>query len=82
MADASRCFDKIVTPAIFHSFNAIPADYRQAWWDGFLASIVGAMAATMGEKQTEDSCADLYTRAKDFAADRAKLSPADIPSGG
>jgi hypothetical protein len=80
MAAASRCFDESATPAIFPSFNSVPADFRQAWWDGFLSSLVGAMAATIGEKQAQDSCTDLYARAKDFAADQAKLPPADIPT--
>lgn len=82
MAQASHVFDSVITPLIAPGFMALPPDMRQAWWDGFLASIVGAMAATIGEKQTEVSCEDLYTRAKDFTADRAKLSPTDIPGGG
>lgn len=80
MAQASRCFDTVVTPAILPAFNSIPHECRQAWWDGFLSSLVGAMAATMGEKQTIESCTDLFTRAKDFAADQAKLSPTDVPT--
>jgi len=82
MAQANHLFDKVLTPLIAPGFMALPVDMRQAWWDGFLSSIVGAMAATLGEKKAQECCADLYTRAKDFAADLAKLPPADIPPGG
>jgi hypothetical protein len=80
MAHASHLFDTVLTPLIIPGFNALPHALRQAWWDGFLSSVVGAMAASIGEKQCEEACEDLYTRAKDFAADQAKLSPTDIPT--
>jgi hypothetical protein len=84
MNAASQVFDTAVTPAIVPYFRSVPTDLRQAWWDGFLSSLVGAMAATIGEKATQEACEDLYTRAKDFAADqkRAKQDKpaADIPT--
>jgi hypothetical protein len=80
MALASQLFDTVLTPLIIPGFNALPPTLRQAWWDGFLSSIVGAMTASIGDKATQDSCDDLYERAKDFARDLAKLPTADIPT--
>lgn len=81
MDKASGAFDKLVTPVILSSFQSTPPHLRQAWWDGILASMVGAMGATIGEKATQECCEDLYARAKDFATDRAKKPVTDISSG-
>lgn len=74
MAEGSKCFDEVVTPAIVQTVMLCPMNRRQAWWDGFLASVVGAMAVSIGEDKTQDSCKDLYTRARDFASDQAKAA--------
>lgn len=76
MDQASELFDKVLTPVILPGFRAIPPQLRQAWWDGFLSSCVGAMGATIGEKATQECCTDLYARALDFAADQAKAHAA------
>jgi len=81
MDKASGVFDRLVTPVIFPSFQSTPPNLRQAWWDGLLSSIVGAMSATIGEKAAQECCEDLYTRAKDFAVDRSKKPVTDISSG-
>jgi hypothetical protein len=80
MAQASHLFDTAITPLIVPAFLTLPPTLRQAWWDGLLSSIVGAMTASIGDKATQDSCDDLYERAKDFARDLAKLPTADIPT--
>jgi hypothetical protein len=73
MNGASVIFDAKVTPVILPYVTNLPStDARVAWWDGFLSSLVGAMAATVGEAKTAEICSDLYTRAKDFASDQAK----------
>jgi hypothetical protein len=72
LKEASQFFDTVVTPLIRAGVMGIPPQLRQAWWDGFLASVVGAMGATIGEKATVESCTDLFTRAQDFAADLRK----------
>lgn len=77
MNAGSTVFDKIVTPAIAEIVKRTPPEHRQAWWDGFLASLVGAMSVTLGEKATQEVCEDLFTRAADHAADveRARKKP-------
>jgi hypothetical protein len=74
MDRASDFFNVVVTPLLRPSVMAMPPDLRQAWWDGFLSSLVGAMAATIGERATQECCDDLYTRAKDFANDQRKAN--------
>jgi hypothetical protein len=81
MDKASGVFDTVLTPILISHIRRTAPNLQQAWWDGFLSSVVGAMTATIGEKATQECCEDLYTRAKDFAADRAKQSTADIPKG-
>lgn len=73
MAAASKVFDEGVTPVILPHVMGLRIEDRDDWWAGFLSSTVGAMAASMGEKKAQDACKDLFTRAKDFAADQAKV---------
>ena len=75
MDSGSRCFDHMITPQLRPIVMSIPPAQRQAWWDGFLASLVGAMGVTIGETATQECCTDLYTRARDFAADLKKQQP-------
>jgi hypothetical protein len=66
MADGSRVFDHVVTPLLRPIVLSVPPADRQAWWDGFLASCVGAMTVSMGETRTRQSCFDLWVRAKEW----------------
>ena len=75
MDSGSRCFDHMITPQLRPIVMSIPPAQRQAWWDGFLASLVGAMGVTIGEKATQECCEDLYTRAKDIGSDLKKQQP-------
>jgi hypothetical protein len=72
MESGSTVFDLAVTPIIRPVLFGHQQHVRAAWWDGFLASVVGAMSATMGDDECERRCQDLFIRAKDWKSDQAK----------
>lgn len=72
MGRASSLFDVTLTPYILHQIKGLSREDTVAWWAGFCASLVGAMAATVGERKAMELCDDLYDRAKDFENDLKK----------
>lgn len=72
MEQASSFFDMTLTPWIVRQIQGLTKDDQQAWWDGFGASLVGAMAATIGERKCIQICQDLYDRSKEFDNDLRK----------
>lgn len=72
MAEASSFFDMTLTPHILKRIRGMPREDLIAWWNGFAASLVGAMSATVGERKTIEICDDLYDRAKDWENEQQK----------
>jgi hypothetical protein len=72
MERASSFFDVTLTPHVLREFRSLPKEDLMAWWAGFGASVVGAMAATVGERKTIELCEDLYDRSKEFDEDLRK----------